>query len=126
MLATILLSYWVISSELHAQRSGYYKYQPDDSLIAPIYETQRNGTLVMIFSYYCLLIHLLVFVFPLRSSWAVFSITRTLRKAARTKALRDIKFGHRRRGSSTSLSSSETLTSSRELSSTSSLSLIHI
>lgn len=117
MLATAALSYWVISSELDAQRHGN-TYQLNDSLgdAAP----SRNCTWVMIFSYYCLLIHLLVFIFPLRSCWAVFTITRSLRKAARTRTLRDIKFGDGRRGSSTSLSSSETLTSSRDPSSTSS------
>ncbi|KAL2015091.1 hypothetical protein VTK56DRAFT_6316 [Thermocarpiscus australiensis] len=119
MLATIALSYWVISSELDAQRHGY-KYTSDDSLSAPHYDPQRNGFWVAVFSYYCLLIHFLVFIFPLRSCWAVFTITRSLRKSARIRALRDIKFGHHRRGSSTSLSSSETLTSSKDLSSTSS------
>jgi hypothetical protein len=120
MLVTIALSYWVISNELDARRHDY-KYQSTDSLSAPpSYDPKRGGNWVKIFSYYCLLIHFLVFVFPLRSCWAVFTITRSLRKAARTRALRDIKFGHRRRGSSTSLSSSETLTSSRDISSTSS------
>ncbi|SPQ17844.1 42024573-32d0-4412-a865-c24ea6512774 [Thermothielavioides terrestris] len=119
MLATIGLSYWVISSELQAQRHGY-KYASDDSLSAPHYDPSRWGSWVTIFSYYCLLIHFLVFIFPLRSCWAVFTITRNLRKAARTRALKDLKFNHRRRGSSTSLSSSETLTSSRDISSTSS------
>ncbi len=120
MLATIALSYWVISNELAARRHDY-KYQSTGSLSAPpSYDPNRGGNWVKIFSYYCLLIHFLVFVFPLRSCWAVFTITRSLRKAARTRALRDIKFGHRRRGSSTSLSSSETLTSSRDISSTSS------
>ena len=120
MLVTIALSYWVISNELAARRHDY-KYQSTGSLSAPpSYDPNRGGNWVKIFSYYCLLIHFLVFVFPLRSCWAVFTITRSLRKAARTRALRDIKFGHRRRGSSTSLSSSETLTSSRDISSTSS------
>ncbi|KAK5663667.1 hypothetical protein OQA88_4098 [Cercophora sp. LCS_1] len=119
MLATITLSYWVISNEVEAQRHGY-KYQSNDSLSAPNYNPQGAGIWVPIFAYYCLLIHFLVFVFPLRSCWAVFTITRTLQKSARSKALKDLKFAHRRRGSSTSLSSSETLTSSRELSSTSS------
>lgn len=119
MLATVTLSYWVISSELEAQRDAY-KYPSSDKLGAPSYGAQSSGLWVKIFSYYCLLIHFLVFVFPLRSCWAVFTITRSLRKSARSKALKDIKFGHRRRGSSTSLSSSETLTSSRDLSSTSS------
>jgi hypothetical protein len=120
MLATITLSYWVISSELEAQRHDY-KYQSTHSLSAqPDYDPKKGGNWVKLFSYYCLVIHFCVFVFPLRSSYAVFTITRSLRKAARTRALRDIKFGHRRRGSSTSLSSSETLTSSRDISSSSS------
>ena len=119
MLATVSLSYWVISNELDAQRHGY-KYMTTDSLSAPNYDPQAGGIWVNMFSYYCLFIHILVFVFPIRSCWAVFSITRSLRKTARNKSLKDFKFGHRRRGSSTSLSSSETLTSSRELSSTSS------
>jgi hypothetical protein len=119
MLATIALSYWVISSELDAQRHDY-KYQSTSSLSAPRHSSKKGSGLVAVFSYYCLLIHLLVFIFPLRSCWAVFTITNSLKKAARTRALRDIKFGHRRRGSSTSLSSSETLTSSRDVSSTSS------
>ncbi|KAK4129339.1 hypothetical protein N657DRAFT_630249 [Parathielavia appendiculata] len=119
MLATIALSYWVISSELDAQRHDY-KYQSTNSLSAPRHSSKKGSGLVAVFSYYCLLIHLLVFIFPLRSCWAVLTITNSLKKAARARALRDIKFGHRRRGSSTSLSSSETLTSSRDVSSTSS------
>lgn len=39
-------------------------------------------------------------------------MTSALRKTAHSKALENLKFSHRRRGSSTSLSSSETLTSS--------------
>jgi hypothetical protein len=119
MLATVALSYWVISSELEAQRHSF-KYQSSDGQGASAYDPRGRGIWVKLFSYYCLLIHFLVFIFPLRSCWAVFTITRSLRKAARSRALRDIKFGHRRRGSSTSLSSSETLTSSKDLSSSSS------
>ena len=119
MLATISLSYWVISKEVEAQRHGY-KYQSTDSLSVPNYNPQSAGIWVLIFAYYCLLIHFLVFIFPIRSCWAVFTITRSLRKNARSKSMKDFKFAHRRRGSSTSLSSSETLTSSRDLSSTSS------
>lgn len=118
-MATVALSYWVISSELEAQRHGY-KYQSNDSLSAPNYDPQNGAIWVNIFSYYCLLIHFLVFCFPLRSCYAVFTIGRQLRKSARARTLKDIKFGHRRRSSSTSLSSSETLTSSRDLGSSSS------
>ncbi|KAK0618445.1 glycosyl transferase family group 2-domain-containing protein [Bombardia bombarda] len=119
MLVLIALSYWVISGELEAQRHGY-KYHSTDSLSAPNYNPKATGFWVTVFSYYCLLIHFLVFMFPIRSSWAVYSITRSLRKTARSKTLKDFKFAHRRRGSSTSLSSSETLTSSRDLGSSSS------
>ncbi|KAK4672425.1 hypothetical protein QC763_102990 [Podospora pseudopauciseta] len=119
MMTTVALSYWVISSELEAQRHGY-KYQSNDSLSAPNYDPQNGAIWVNIFSYYCLLIHFLVFCFPLRSCYAVFTIGRQLRKSARARTLKDIKFGHRRRSSSTSLSSSETLTSSRDLGSSSS------
>ena len=119
MIATIALSYWVITSELKAQRHGY-KYQSTDSLSAPNYNPEAHSFLVLTFAYYCLLIHILVFAFPLRSCWAVLTITKSLRTTARSKTLKDFKFAHRRRGSSTSLSSSETLTSSRDLSSTSS------
>ena len=120
MLGTIGLSYWVISSELEAQRYGY-KYISTDSLSRPPTSNPHGaGIWVKTFAYYCLLIHFLVFVFPIRSCMAVFTITRSLRKVARSRALKDIKFSHRRRGSSTSLSSSETLTSSRDLGSTSS------
>ncbi|KAL1841601.1 hypothetical protein VTJ49DRAFT_6911 [Mycothermus thermophilus] len=120
MLGTIALSYLAISSELEAQRHDY-KYQSTGSLSAPpAYNARTARAWVKLFAWYCLFIHFLVFVFPLRSCWAVFSITRSLRQSQRARALRDLKFGHRRRGSSTSLSSSETLTSSRDVSSTSS------
>lgn len=120
MLATIALSYWVISNQLENRRYTFM-YETIDNLSAPRpRDPKSGGRLLKLFSYYCLLIHFLVFIFPLRSCWAVFTITRNLKKVARARALRDIKFGHRRRGSSTSLSSSETLTSSRDISSTSS------
>ncbi|KAL2270881.1 hypothetical protein VTJ83DRAFT_252 [Remersonia thermophila] len=120
MLSTIALSYLAISSELEAQRHDY-KYQSTGSpSTPPAYNARTARAWVKLFAWYCLFIHFLVFVFPLRSCWAVFSITRSLRQSQRSKALRELKFGHRRRGSSTSLSSSETLTSSRDVSSTSS------
>lgn len=119
MIAIITLSYWVISKEAEKQRHGY-KYSQQDSLSAPNYVSEGAGFWVPVFAFYCLFIHLCVFAFPLRSCWAVWNITRSLQKTARSKTLKDFKFAHRRRGSSTSLSSSETLTSSRDNSSTSS------
>ncbi|KAH8890815.1 hypothetical protein GQ53DRAFT_649750 [Thozetella sp. PMI_491] len=119
MLATLALSYWVISKEAEAQRHGY-KYQQQDNLSAPNHLAEGAGIWVPIFAYYCLFIHLMVFMFPLRSLWSVWDITSRLKKTAMNKSLKDFKLAHRRRGSSTSLSSSETLTSSKELPSSSS------
>jgi hypothetical protein len=116
MIATLLLSYWVISKEAEVHRHGY-KYSQQDSLSAPNYSSEGAGIWVPIFAYYALLVHVFVFMFPLRSCWAIWDITRSIRKTAKSKTLKDFKFGHRRRGSSTSLSSSETLTSSRDNSS---------
>ncbi|KAK4231787.1 glycosyl transferase family group 2-domain-containing protein [Podospora fimiseda] len=119
MLATIALCWWVIAGEYRAHRHGY-KYKSNDSLSAPHYDPHDNAIWVKTFVYYALVIHILVFCFPLRSCWAVFNITKSLQKSARARTLKDIKFSYRRRSSSVSLASSETLISSRELSSTSS------
>jgi hypothetical protein len=119
MVALIILSYWVISKEALASRYGY-KYQPSDSLSAPGYSPEGGGVWTSVFAWYCLVIHIMVFAFPLRLCYTVWHITRNLRKTARSKTLKDFKFAHRRRLSSTSLSSSETLTSSHASSSASS------
>lgn len=125
MIATMGLAYWVIHEELEAQRYGY-KYQqtdikPQDSLSAPIYEPKDDASIWMIiYAFYMLVIHVLVACFPLRACWAIFDLTRSMRQTARSKTLKDFKFSHRRRGSSTSLSSAETLTSARDLDSSSS------
>ncbi|KAI1374128.1 glycosyl transferase family group 2-domain-containing protein [Hypoxylon crocopeplum] len=118
MLMAIALSYWAITKEAAASRYDY-KYMQQDSLSRPAAHpvtstTQGGGYWTVIFAYYCLLIHFLVFAFPMRSCWAMFDMTRSLKKALRSKSLKDFKLSHRRRGSSTSLSSSETLTSSKE------------
>ncbi|KAL1902831.1 hypothetical protein Sste5346_000742 [Sporothrix stenoceras] len=114
-----ILSYWVISRESAASRYGH-QAQPNDSLSAPRYSPNGAGIWTVIFSWYCLLIHVLVFSFPLRACWAIWDLTTSLRKTARSRAVKDFKFGHRRRDSSTSLSSSDTLTPSRASSSASS------
>ena len=116
MLGTISLSYWVITREAEATRRGY-EYIPKDALASSSPTTaisQGAGTWTQIFAYYCLFIHFLVFIFPMRSCYSTLDLTRSLKKISRSKSLRDFKLSHRRRGSSTSLSSSETLTSSRD------------
>ena len=119
MLALLALSYWVISKEATASRYGY-KYQPQDSLSAPGYSPEGGGIWTSVFAYYCLFIHILVSAVPLRFCWSILDLTASLKKTARSKTLQDFKFAHRRRLSSTSLSSSETLTSSHASSSASS------
>jgi len=64
---------------------------------------------VEIFSYYCLLIHLLVLIFPLRACWAIYTMTRRLHKARNDKTLEDVGLYHQRRTSFSSLSSIDTL-----------------
>ncbi len=119
MMALVILCYWVISKEAAASRYEY-KYPPHDGLGPPGYSPEGAGMWTVIFSWYCLLIHLFVFMFPLRACWGIWDLTSALRRTARSKSLKDFKFAHRRRGSSTSLSSSETLTSSHASSSASS------
>jgi len=119
MLALLALCYWVISKEAAASRYEY-KYPPLDSLSAAAYSPEGGGIWTVIFSWYCLLIHVLVFIFPLRACYAIWTLSGSLRRTARSKTLKDFKFAHRRRGSATSLSSSETLTSSHASSSASS------
>lgn len=121
MIALAVLCYWVISKESAASRHGY-KYQQQDSISSSSYHPVAKGAgyWTVIFAYYCLGIHILVFLFPLRACWAIWDLTRSLQKTARSKTLRDFKLTHRRRGSSTSLSSSETLTSSHGCSASSS------
>lgn len=115
MIATLALSYWVVSKEAGVSHHDLFHYQQRDSIttvpMTPI-TSQGAGVWTVIFAYYCLLIHVLVAIFPMRSCWAIWDMTRTLKKSAHSKALQNLKFSHRRRGSSTSLSSSETLTSS--------------
>lgn len=116
MLATLALSYWVVSKEAAVSPRDLFRYHQQRDSLSPVpvdpTTPQGAGIWTVIFAYYCLLIHVLVAMFPLRSCYAVVDMTRTLRKTAHSKALQNLKFAHRRRGSSTSLSSSETLTSS--------------
>lgn len=126
MVSVVALAYYVITRE--AAASGFTLTRTEgESLSRPArisFTTptsyEGGGVWTLIFAYYCLTIHILVSSFPLRSMWSIFDISRCLERTARSKSLRDYKLSHRRRGSFTSLSSSETLTSSKELPSSSS------
>jgi hypothetical protein len=115
MLFTFALSYYVVTREAHASPKGYKKLL-GDSLGTDDIDPWSSGAgfFTVIFAYYCTLIHTLVVVFPVRSCYSIFDMTRNLKKTARSKSLKEYKLAHQRRGSSASLSSSETLTSSRE------------
>ncbi|POR36376.1 Uncharacterized protein TPAR_03425 [Tolypocladium paradoxum] len=121
MVALLALCYWVISQESALPRHGF-KFEQAAKFGAPYSSKPTNtpkpaptpgaGIWTIVFAYYCLLIHVLVFLFPLRACWSVWDITKALKRSVRSKALEDFKkINLRRRGSSTSISSSETLTS---------------
>lgn len=121
MVFVVALAYYVITRE--AAASGFTLTRAEgDSLSRPTrisFTTPTSyrggGVWTLVFAYYCLTIHILVSSFPLRSMWSIFDISRCLERTASSKSLKDYKLAHRRRGSFTSLSSSETLTSSKEL-----------
>lgn len=121
-LALIILSYWVISSELgpstdKSAAEDHHHGGHEHGMFRPPYFKRPQagsgnaGNLTVFWAYYSLLIHILVFMFPMRACWAVEDLIRSLNKVVKNKALKDFKFGHQRRLSSTSLSSAETLTS---------------
>ncbi|KAI1757297.1 glycosyl transferase family group 2-domain-containing protein [Xylaria castorea] len=121
MVSVVALAYYVITRE--AAASGFTLTRAEgDSLSRPTRITFTSptsygggGIWTLVFAYYCLTIHILVSSFPLRSMWSIFDISRCLERTASSKSLKDYKLAHRRRGSFTSLSSSETLTSSKEM-----------
>ena len=112
MIALLMLCYWVISKEsaVVSQENGFsYKSLGNPSVPT---ESTGGGYCTVIFAYYCLFIHVLVFAFPLRACWAIWDMTRSLRKPTLSRLPRDCKLVQRRRSSNTSLESSETLVTS--------------
>ena len=109
MIALLALCYWVISKEAITPEHPY-EYQDDQNVkFDPKTSTMGGaGKCTVVFAYYCLGIHFLVFCFPLRACWSIIDLTKSLRKM-RAKTLRELRLTGQRRGSSTSLSSSETL-----------------
>ncbi|KAI0482344.1 glycosyl transferase family group 2-domain-containing protein [Xylariaceae sp. FL0804] len=121
MLFVVGLSYYVITREAAAAGFSLWSSPKQDPLIRPSHSTtsfsqEGAGFWTVLFAYYCLFIHVLVSSFPLRGMWSLFDVTRCLERTTKSKSLKDYKLSHRRRGSSTSLSSSETLTSSKDYS----------
>lgn len=114
MLVLIALCYWVVSREAQEEwQSDEFSRENRQAAFKPIVTPQHGaGIWTVVFSYYCLFIHGLVFVFPVRACWSVWTMTQSLKKAAQSKAIEDYKRTMvRRRVSLTSVSSSATLTS---------------
>lgn len=106
----IALCYYVISTAWSLERRSRGPWAHSDTY--PSSSSPATGAWTLVFAYYCLLIHFLVFTFPLRACWSVWDITRSLKRAARSKALDAFKKPNRhRRASAASTSSSETLAS---------------
>lgn len=113
MIVLIALCYWVISRESTTEQHRYKYEQPNNQgTYYSSTSTTGAGIWTYIFSYYCLLIHVLVCVFPLRACWTVWTLTQSLKRAAQSHSLLDLKKLASRRDSYTSVSSSETLISS--------------
>ncbi|KAJ4272077.1 hypothetical protein NW762_000787 [Fusarium torreyae] len=120
MIALISLCYWVISRDSSPEQHRYQYGQPDSqvSYYSSI-STTGAGFWSYVFAYYCLLVHVLVCIFPLRACWTVWTLTQSMKRAARSSSLLDLKKLASRRESYASVSSSETLISSRNSTSSS-------
>lgn len=115
LIALLALTYWALSHEYTASRRLVAK--PEGSERTPSGRFSYGGGIwTVIFAYYSLFIHFLVFLTPIRACMAVWDITSSLRKDARLHAIRDYKMSRPRRESQTSISSSETLTGTERLS----------
>jgi hypothetical protein len=119
LFALLALCYWVIYNEYGAARQVSSQAASLDKPATQ--KTSRGaGIWTYVFAYYCLFIHFLVFIAPIRACKAVWDITESLRREARALAIRDYKQQNaQRRNSHSSISSAETLTSDNNVSLTS-------
>ena len=107
--ALIGLSSWVVTKEAAA----YGKLMPDPS--NPPTSRAGAGHLTHVFAWYCLLVHFLVVIFPLRACWSILDLSRRLKQRFdHSKSCVNYALVHCRWASSGSFSSSKTLTQSTE------------
>ncbi|KAK4085460.1 CAZyme family GT2 [Trichoderma aggressivum f. europaeum] len=115
MLVLIGLCYWVISRESMVEQHGF-KFVGTSTEGETYSSNTTNigaGIWTLIFAYYCLLIHFMVAMFPIRACWSIWSITHSLKRGVQSRAMEEYKdAGRRRNSSSSSVASSETLASS--------------
>lgn len=69
----------------------------------------RSIIWLRLFAYYSLFIHICVFAFPVRSCWAVFDLTESLREDREKQTLKRVRFELPRRASIDSVASELTL-----------------
>jgi hypothetical protein len=106
----------VILNEHHLLSRGQGNTTPDTSSITP--HPPRSRLLTIFFAYYSLIVHIVVSIFPFRACWAIWDITRSLKRMSPARRYRDHDTHHHlgpeRKLSTYSLSSSaDTLTPSR-------------
>lgn len=83
MIGLISLCSWVVSQELIIQHHDYgsqIEQQGSQSTIGVSNSTYRAGIWILVFACYCLFIHALLVLFPLRACWSIWSITRALKR----------------------------------------------
>ncbi|KAJ2891390.1 hypothetical protein MKZ38_000510 [Zalerion maritima] len=119
MIALAALSYLVISKEAAANNNAstdptHHNTQSGDEV------PYGAGYFTLWFAYYCLLIHTLVFIFPLRACWSILDISRQLGQFQQQGKLGDYSDSHLRRSSTNNLSSYDSLECVSERSSESS------
>ncbi|KAF4423146.1 hypothetical protein F53441_14274, partial [Fusarium austroafricanum] len=123
MIALSALCYWVIYRDSFPEQLRYENEQPGSQ--ASYYTSMSTigaGIWSYIFAYYCLFVHVLVCIFPLRACWTVWTLTQSMKRTARSDSLLDLKKLASRRDSYASVSSSETLTFSQNSPSSSTVS----
>lgn len=111
-LALFTLCYWVISRDSSPEQNRYSQEQPgDQTSYHSSVSSNGAGSWTYLFAYYCLLVHVLVCLFPLRACWTVWTLTQSMKRAAQSDSLLDLKKLASRRDSYASASSSDTLIS---------------
>ena len=98
----VFLCSTVIYNEHHALKNG----------LVDVTKTSWTGRFLTIFAYYSFIVHLAVAMFPMRACWAIWDLTRSLKRVSPSNKWSE--FGPERKLSTYSISSSaETLTPSR-------------
>lgn len=113
LIALLALTYYVISKEISSRNSP--TPPPDQGLDKELEAVPKPKVDVgtALFAYYSLFVHVLVIFFPIRSCWAIWGITKTLKRKSRAAKFSEFwpvkKLSIPRRSSGDSAFSGETL-----------------